>query len=39
MNTQSSIIVQHLWNYCNILRDERLSVVVEVVTVYVEVRF
>jgi hypothetical protein len=28
MNTQSSTIVQRLWNYCNVLRDEqRLSVV------------
>jgi hypothetical protein len=31
MNTQSSTIVQRLWNYCNVLRDERrLSVVGEV---------
>ncbi len=28
MNTSSSTIVQRLWNYCNVLRDERrLSVV------------
>jgi hypothetical protein len=31
MNTQSSTIVQRLWNYCNFLRDKRrLSVVGEV---------
>ena len=31
MNTQSSTVVQRLWNYCNVLRDEqRLSVVGEV---------
>jgi hypothetical protein len=30
MNTQSSTIVQRLWNYCNILRDRRLLVVGEV---------
>jgi hypothetical protein len=31
MSTQSSTIVQRLWNYCNVLRDEpRLLVVGEV---------
>jgi hypothetical protein len=31
MNTPSSTIVQRLWNYCNVLRDEwRLSVIGEV---------
>ena len=31
MSTQSSTIVQRLWNYCNILHNEwRLSVVGEV---------
>jgi hypothetical protein len=31
MNSQSSTIVQRVWNYCNVLRDERrLSVVGEV---------
>jgi hypothetical protein len=31
MNNQSTIIFQHLWSYCSVLRDERrLSVVREV---------
>ena len=30
MNTQSSTIVQRLWNYCNVLRDEWLLVVLEI---------
>ena len=31
MSSQSSTIVQRLWNYCNVLRDERrLSMVGEV---------
>jgi type I restriction enzyme M protein len=25
MNTQSSTIVQRLWNYCNVLRDDLLE--------------
>lgn len=25
MNTQSSTIVQRLWNYCNVLRDDGMS--------------
>jgi len=25
MNNQSSTIVQRLWNYCNVLRDDGLS--------------
>jgi len=26
MNNQSSTIVQRLWNYCNMLRDDGVSV-------------
>lgn len=29
MNTPSSTIVQRLWNYCNMLRDERRLSVME----------
>ena len=25
MNTPSSTIVQRLWNYCNVLRDDSMS--------------
>jgi len=25
LNTQSSTIVQRLWNYCNVLRDDGMS--------------
>jgi hypothetical protein len=25
MSTQSSTIVQRVWNYCNVLRDESMS--------------
>lgn len=28
MNTQSSTIVQRLWNYCSVLRDEQQLLVV-----------
>ena len=37
MNAQSSTIVQRLWNYCNVLRDERRLSVVEKVESAVEV--
>ena len=37
MNNQSTIIFQHLWNYCNVLRDERRLSVVEEVESAVEV--
>jgi hypothetical protein len=37
MNATSSTIVQRLWNYCNVLRDERRLLVVREVESAVEV--